>query len=708
MKVYLAEKPSQGKDIAEVLGSRRRGDGFIETVDGVVTWAIGHLLELAPPEEYDKSLGRWNWESLPIIPPAFRWIPKEKTKPQLKVIRELLKKASAVVVATDADREGEMIAREVLDYCKFKGSISRLWLSALDPESIKAALQRLKNGSETEPLYHAARARSQADWLVGMNLTRGLTVRMRQSWERQVISIGRVQTPTLGLVVRRDREIANFVSRDYFEIAADVAAGNGTRVKLRYAPRDEDRMFERSKADSIAAAATGTRGPLKVEVENKRQGPPKLFSLAGLQIKANKAFGWGADETLRIAQALYEKHKLTTYPRTDSEFLPEEQIGDVAVITAHLLKLNVFKDLAFAEPVFRKTVFNTAKVSAHHAIIPTRVPANLSSLSAEERDAYLLIARSYLAALMPDYQWEQTRITLKAGGVVFAATGNVPLVPGWKAVFGAAAAEEQEESAVLPKIPDGTPALVEKTAVEGKKTEPPAYYTEGTLIADMKSVAKFVADPARRARLKETSGIGTEATRAGILETLKGREYLTAKGKKVVSTEKGQGLIELLEKHLPALTDPGETAVWEDGFEEIIARRGDGEKFVAAVGKRVGEYLDVLGGKLPATANGNGNGTRTTSATNRDFRGKPILDGGDRWVFRAVAGTFRKVISKRPMSIDDYISIFEAPSDRLPFFEGFVSGSGRAFEANLQYNADRLFKDRPAPGVEFVFSRCSD
>ena len=535
-----------------------------------------------------------------------------------------------------------------------------------------------------------------------MNMTRAVTLRCRKPQEKGVISIGRVQTPTLALVVRRDREIENFKPRDYFEIVADVLAGNGARVALRFAPRDEERIFERATADAIAAKAKGVTGPISVTKERKKQAPPKLFALSDFQMKANALFSWPATKALKIAQSLYETHKATTYPRTDCSFLPEEQTGDVPAIVANLLSLSELAGTKIpSPPLIRKSVFNTSKVTAHHAIIPTTLRPNLASMSEDERLGFLLIAKSFLAALMPDYEFEQTRISMEAG-VTFSTTGNVPLVMGWRALY---AKDNAEKSTDLPSIPDKTTGTVETATVEGKKTEPPSRYTEGTLLADMKAIGKFVTDPAKKARLKETSGIGTEATRANIIATLLTREFLCTQKKQILSMPKGRNLVGLLETHLPQLADPGETAVWEEGLESIVANTLSFDKFVSAISDRVSKYIIKLGGAVQAPPNSSAGPERAAAApSGLTYRDKPVLDAGDRWVFEAVQGTFLKAIAQRPMTIADYISVLEAKEDSLPAFSGFKSKINKPFTAQLKFNAKRVFKGSPSPGMEFVFA----
>lgn len=686
MKVYLCEKPSQAKDIANVLGNPVHQKTHIKTNAGLVTWAVGHLLELVTPEVYDESLKKWSRETLPILPEKFRLQPKANAIGQFKAIGELLKRCMKLIIATDADREGEMIAREVVEYFNYQGKIFRLWLSALDPESIRNSLDKLKSDEETRPLYLAALARSRGDWLVGINMTRAATLR---SGEKGVSSIGRVQTPTLALVVRRDREIENFKPKTYYEILADVTSGN-EKVLLRFAPKEEERIFDRAVADGLAERAKGFTGPLKITHERKKIPPPKLFSLASFQMRANALWGWSAEHSLKVAQSLYETHKFTTYPRSDCEFLPEEQIPDIPTICSNLIRLDPFGGIQVEEPLVRKTVFSTSKVTAHHAIIPTKVLPSLSVLSEDERKGFLLIARHYLASLMPDYEFDQTKIVLKIDEKLsFFAVGNVPAVAGWKTAFGKEI--EEDKAVLLPSIKDGSLGTVEHTTVESKQTKPPARYTEGTLIADMKSIAKFVTDSAKKARLKETSGIGTEATRASILKTLHEREFLVAQKKTVVSTNRARKLIAQLEEHLPLLVDPGETAVWEDALEAIACGEKTVEQFTGSLAQKVKIDVETLFAHSPAY-----------KPTGVSYEGKEVLDGANRWIFPSIKGWFGKELFRRPMSAEDYIKIFES-EENLPTFDGFISAKGKKFSAKLRYNPAKVYNGKPAPGVEAVF-----
>ncbi len=607
MRIWICEKPSQAKDIASVLGITARGDGYIETRQGRVTWGIGHLLEQAPPDHYNAAYKDWAIEALPIVPAQWALLPVKRTSSQLKTVSACIRGASEVVIATDADREGETIAREMLDHCRYRGPVKRLWLRALDPESIKQALAKLLDGSKTLPLHWAAQGRARADWLVGMNITRAATkLAEALGAERGVRSVGRVQTPTLNLVVRRDREIENFVSRAYYELSARVETEQGTTVMLRFAtpatPEDK-RLYDRAVAEKLAAQARGAKGPLKVATSRKHQGPPKLFSLSELQKACNRRFGWSADKTLSVAQELYETYKLTTYPRTDCPYVPDEQRVAVPGILASLQGLG---DLgpharqASTAPVFRKSVFDTAKITAHHAIIPTGLTADLSQLPADIRNAFVLIAERYVAALLPDHEYDETRVGLDANGVPFTATGRVARVAGWKAVYGhhAQDLEDEAEASVLPPLRDGEPSTAKAVEVEGKKTQPPEPYTEGTLIEDMKSVAKFATDPAIKSRLKETSGIGTEATRASIIKTLRERGFLEPRGKTLRSTPVGRSLVDTLPSDI---CDVALTAVWEDKLDELASGKvpeAARERFIGFIERFVGVVVDDLKGRV--------------------------------------------------------------------------------------------------------------
>ncbi len=617
--VWLFEKPSQANDVATAVGIIGKRNGCIETKLGIFTWGFGHLLEQLQPDDYDAAHKAWRLDTLPIVPERWRVRPASARAGQLKIVCELIKAASEVVIATDADREGECIGREILDHAKYRGPTKRLWLSALDPVSVRRAVGALRDGKSTAPLYWAAQARSRADWLVGMNLTRAATLIAQAGGAQGVRSVGRVQTPTLALVVRRDAEIAAFVPRDYFEIEADVNA-SGQSLVMKYAPGGENRLFERATAEEIAQRVIGAEGPLQVQTERKRQSPPKLMSLKDLQKACSKKFGFGADKTLEVAQSLYETHKILSYPRSDCSYMPNEQEADVGPILTHLAQLDVLggpAQKAAAQPVVRKSVFDSSKTTAHHAIVPTLVPARLDALSPDERRVYLLVAQHYIASLSPDYVYDETKAALDANGIPLTAVGRTPITAGWKSVFGNQKDDEDDDKASLPSIPNGTRSQVMTARVEGKRTEPPKQYTEGTLIDDMNSIAKFCTDPRVKARLKETSGIGTSATQGNIIKTLRDRSFIAPVGKNtIVSTPAGRALIGFLPDEL---CDPALTALWEDRLSELAegklpeaAREEFVDRVLQQVNRLLGEMRTAPAPDMSGEAGSNGRSARST------------------------------------------------------------------------------------------------
>ncbi len=603
MRLYLCEKPDQARVVAAAIGNPAARDGYIEADGGAaVTYCFGHLLEPKYPEEYGEELKAWAWDTLPIIPSPFEFKARDgKAAKQLKIIAGLMKKATSLVVSTDADREGELIAYEVITAFGFKGPIERLWITDLTLPAVRKALANLKPGAETRPLFHAAWARMCADWLVGFNLTRAATLKLRAG-PGKPLSIGRVQTPTLGLIVRREREIKNFKPENYYELTAWVDTAGGHKIKMRFAPPEEKRIKDQKLAQAYADKAKGARGPLRVKVEQKSEGPPPLFDLNMLQQQANSRFGWPADHTLAVAQALYEKHNALTYPRSDSKALPSEQSDQAQTIIDHLLNVPDLKAAApgLQKPLIRDSVYDDSKVKSHHAIVPTAVPANLAAMSDDEKRLYLLVSRHFLAAHMPDHLYLATTVLFDANGVPFTARGRKTTAPGWQAAFAGASGEdgaeggkeegaeaEEDDRVQLPPVNDGDPGQAGRVEVDSKTTQPPPRFTEATLIGAMMNIAKFVDDPAAKKRLKQTSGIGTVATRANIIKTLKEREFITVKSRKLLPTDVGMGLITALESVLPDYANAAVTATWEDALEAIAQNQVDRKVFVEAIAKQV-------------------------------------------------------------------------------------------------------------------------
>lgn len=578
MKLFLCEKPSQGKDISKVLGATKRGDGCLSTPDGqiVVTWGIGHLVEQFNPEEYDPAFKKWTFETLPIIPSQWGLSPKKETKKQFNVVMKLIKQAQLVIIATDIDREGETIARELLDLAKFRGQIKRLWLSALDDASIRKALGLLKNNEETLPLYYAGLARSRADWLIGMNFSRLFTLLAQQKgYQGKSLSVGRVQSPTLGLVVTRDREIKNFVPKQHFILQVILSDGTQLFVTQYVIPEqycDADGLCLSSQVIQAANQQIRQLGQAKVEsVETKRekQSPPLLFALSDLQSEANRLYGLGAQKVLDIAQSLYETHKATTYPRTDCGYLPESQLAEAPKVIQFLMQSdNRLQPFASKLNINQKSrAWNDKKITAHHGIIPTMVKADISKMSNDEFKLYDLIRRRYLAQFLPACETDKTQIILKCGQHTLSARGNVLIAPGWKVLFGKTTEDEENESQqALPVLKQGQTCNIVDTEMKTQQTSPPNHFTEGTLLTAMKNAARFVTDERLKQRLRETEGLGTEATRAGTIQGLIDKGFLKKKGKSLLATEEAMTLIDNFPQ---MLKDPGLTALWEQALNQI-------------------------------------------------------------------------------------------------------------------------------------------
>lgn len=580
--LYLCEKPSQAKDIARVLGAKQRNNGYFAGDGVMVTWCFGHLLEMATPEDYDPKFKQWRLETLPIIPE--KWILKirKDAKKQYKIIVSLFKKVDVCVVATDADREGEAIAREVMEMGRWKGPVKRLWLAALDDKSIQQALDNLLPGEQTENLYKAASARSKADWLVGMTLSRLYTLIAQQAGYDGVMSVGRVQTPTLKLVVDRDRSIEEFVPISYFDVVAEFQSSDQDEVFVgKWKVPDaiagiDSRCLSQPSAQVVAKRCQG-KDAVVTEAMTKRvkEPAPLVFALSNLQQEASKRFGMGGQAVLDCAQSLYETHKVTSYPRTDCQYLPQSQFDAATDIINTLQRIDDYKIIAKnANTSLRSKVWNDKKITAHHAIIPTGIkPTN--QLTDSETKIFDLICRRYLAQFYPTYEWDHTHIELMVEKDCFQLKGKQVVNWGWKVAV--QDADSSNEKA-LPEIKKGDLFELVNTKVENKQTQAPISYTEGTLIQAMNNIGKSVKNPVLKKRLKESSGIGTEATRASIIEVLLKRNFIRKQGRKnLVSTVQAKALIDALPE---PIKDPATTAVWEQALEDIAQGKGNAIQFV--------------------------------------------------------------------------------------------------------------------------------
>jgi len=571
-QIVITEKTSQAKDVRAAIGSRY----------GVVLPAEGHLFDLLEPEDVVPEWKRW---SAVLLRPEDLY----DTRPakggnkaaKLRAIREALRTAKRVWLATDCDREGQLIGQEILEHYKYRGDVMRVLFTAQDAQTIRQSFDRAKPNSEYARLYAAAVARRQADQIYNLSLTRTATVILGKG-ARGVIGVGRVKTPTLAIVCKRELEIRDFVPTSYFEIVA-TAAVEGGEFKMRHAPRD--RILKREVAEAVVAATRDFEGPLDVRVEDKRQGPPKLHDLPSLQKLCASRFGWAAAKTLEIAQELYDGQgkKITTYPRAEVRYLPENLIGDVPQIVAGLQVGKSFSAIPVPEvPVIRKGKSGSfydkgLEGASHHAVIPNVNTIETlrdvwPRLSNDEKKLFDVIARAYLATVMPDFRYRQTTATLDAGGFPFKATGRQHIDLGWRAAFPEwqPTDEKGDGAQLLPLMRNGETARLRNPAIEDKETRPPPRYNEGTLIEAMQQAWRFVEDEVLRDRLKEAKGIGTPATRAEIIGGLKRQGFLVVQGKNIVPTETGLNLFGVLQQADPALVDPGVTAQLECLLDDVV------------------------------------------------------------------------------------------------------------------------------------------
>ncbi|WNK21507.1 DNA topoisomerase III [Halomonas piscis] len=584
MRLIIAEKPSLARAIAEALPERaRRDNGALHAGDTVVTWCLGHLLEQAPPEAYDAADKSWRLDRLPIVPATFRHVPRPKARGQLAVIRRLLKRADSVVHAGDPDREGQLLVQEVIEYLGYRGPVKRLLVSDLNRPAVKKALSGLADNADFVPLYRAARARSQADWLYGINLTRAWTLTGRQAGHHGVLSVGRVQTPVLGLIVRRDAAIRAFVPYPFYPLWVDVAVAGG-ELRAWWAPDerhrldDRGRLLERAPADALAEALPGREGQVtRLARQEKRQAAPLPYSLSALQVDAARRYGFSAKAVLDTCQALYERHRLITYPRSDCRYLPEAHLTDAQKTLGGACRTDSTLSgwLGGADFRLRSKAWNDKKVGAHHALAPSGKAPDFDRLSATEARVFRLIARNLLAQFYPPLVTLDVRAELTIAGDTFRAGGQQVLDPGWKPLF-----SRREEAPPLPPLQEGEACRALAAGVEARETRPPEPFTDASLIKAMMNIGRYVEDPDVKRTLRETDGLGTEATRAGIIETLVARGYLVRRQKALRASRLGAALIGALPE---AVATPERTALWEQRLSAIAERRDDDGAFQQAL-----------------------------------------------------------------------------------------------------------------------------
>ncbi|MCK8081733.1 MULTISPECIES: DNA topoisomerase III [Vibrio] len=611
-RLIIAEKPSLGRAIAAALPNPQKKDqGFIKCGNGdVVTWCIGHLLEQVEPDAYDDRYKKWNLADLPIVPEQWQLRPRKTSSKQLTVIRKLLKDATQIVHAGDPDREGQLLVDEVIDYCKVskakKESMDRLLISDLNLPAVKRALSQMRSNRDFIPLSISALARSRADWLYGMNMTRAYTLLGQKAGYQGVLSVGRVQTPVLGLVVRRDEEIENFIPKDYFTLHALIPYQNNGQsfdIRARWKPSEackpwqdeEGRVLNRKLVENVANRIANQPATVtESEQKQSKQAAPLPYSLSALQIDASKRFGMSAQQVLDTCQSLYEKHKLITYPRSDSRYLPKEHYSQRESIVDAIA--NNAKELQSgaqgADLSLKSKAWNDSKVDAHHAIIPTPKKSSVNGLSANEMKIYQQIARQYLMQFYPPAVFADAKLVFDIAGGVFIAKGRQLINPGWKVLMGKTDTEEKGDGTdTVPPLDKGTVLTCREGVIGDKKTEPPKHFTEATLLQAMTGIARFVANKDLKAILKETDGLGTEATRAGILDTLFKRQLLTRQGKSIHSSPAGRGLIHALPEDS---TFPDMTAHWEHQLQGMAERNQAYQPFMQALESKI----DGLMGKV--------------------------------------------------------------------------------------------------------------
>ncbi|MFK3873959.1 DNA topoisomerase III [Pseudoalteromonas rhizosphaerae] len=624
MRLFIAEKPSLARALAEALPKPlKKKDGYIEATNGdIVTWCIGHLLEQASPEFYDEKYKKWVIQDLPIIPTQWQLKPKSQTKKQLTVIKKLIKQANIIINAGDVDREGQILVDEVINYCDATKSkitnAQRCLISDMNEAAVKKAVNNLKPNKDYIPLAVSALARARADWLYGLNMTRLCTLQGQKSGYQGVLSIGRVQTPILGLIVNRDIEIKNFVSKSFYEVIANIETEQGIKYQGKWKPSaacepymdNENRVVSKPLAMNVIERINGQSGKvIKVIKDKKKQQAPLLFSLSALQILAAKAFGMSAKKTLDVCQQLYEKHKLITYPRSDCQYLPTEHLNDVqsvikAISTVSSKSSNIIKN---ADLSIKSRVWNDSKVGAHHAIIPTARNKATGSLSTDEQNIYELVARQYIAQFYPAFEFLDKQIHTEISAGLFISKQKDIVINGWKDLFPTSVKnkEASEFSSInLPNVAVGELVQCLKGDLIEKNTTPPKYFTDATLLGALTGISRFVTDAAIKKALRETDGLGTEATRAGIIELLFNREYLTKKGKEIHATEVGIKLITALPKQI---SQPDMTAMWESQLESISTKSMSYQSFIEGVQGNlellISEVKNISFTGLPTTTN---------------------------------------------------------------------------------------------------------
>lgn len=724
MRVVVAEKPSVARDLARVLGATTKGEACLEGSDLRITWCIGHLAELEDPAHYRPEWKRWSFDTLPILPEKFDLRLREgDVREHFAALKKLLRDrgVTEIVNACDAGREGELIFRYVYELAGCKAPVKRLWTSSLTDEAIRQAWARLRPGQEYDALADAARSRSEADWLVGLNATRAVTCLARKGGGEQLLSVGRVQTPTLAMIVARDRAIAAFVPEPYWLVKATFEAeGKGTweatfferhpeRERTEKEPGAEpeaapaERVRDRATAEAIAAA-TLSRPAVVTEAERKRvrEQPPLLYDLTSLQRRANERYGLSAQRTLQVAQALYEKHKLLTYPRTDARYLTPDQVPELPGIVRGLAGLSVYQPFTtalLAAPINPgKRVIDAAEVGDHHAIIPTGRTPEPSRLEPDERRIFDLVARRFMAALSPDAIFDATTLIAEARPpepglppLLYRARGRVCREAGWRAVDPPGKSREVD----LPNVDRDDPVQATATRVIEEKTRPPRPFTDSTLLGAMETAGKDL-DDATLKRAMRSAGLGTPATRAAILDTLIARAFVERQGRDLRATDRGRSLIDAVP--FEELKSAELTGRWEARLAAIAEGKDGRGTFMRDVAEHVKEIVAVIAEATPPPA----------EVTERELGAPlgscpvcaaPVREGPRAFVCdtgRACTFVVFKTMSQRKISPRMVKQLLE--KGRSDIVKGFKSKAGKAFEAALEWREGKVqFAFAPRP-----------
>jgi DNA topoisomerase-3 len=580
--LVLAEKPSVARDIARVLNCKQKSKGYIEGPNYVVTWALGHLVTLAEPDDYDKRLKQWRMEDLPMLPENMKLKVIRQTSHQFQVVKGLMKRQDIkdLIIATDAGREGELVARWIMVMVKWRKPFRRLWISSQTDKAVREGFAHLQPGSAYNNLFDAAVCRAEADWLIGLNVTRTLTCKFNAQ-----LNAGRVQTPTLAMIVDREKEIQHFRPVDYWTLRANFGDYFGD-----WRGPDGGRIYELARAEEILARIRGQEGILReVKTEAKKEPAPLAYDLTELQRDANRRYGWSAHKTLAVLQDLYERHKIVTYPRTDSRYIT----GDIVPTLPDRLKgMAAGPYQTLVKPLLQKPLkpgkrfVNDSKVSDHHAIIPTEQPLNLGALDPDEKRLYDLVARRFLAVLYPPFSFNQTTIITVVKGEKFYSRGKVVTDQGWRAVQVSPVDKEENNEERVPEqmlnlYQQGKKVPTKSAKISKQKTKPPARYNEATLLSAMENCGRLVEDKELRESIKG-SGLGTPATRAEIIEKLIHTSYIERHGKELVPTSKGMQLLGLVPE---ALRSPELTAQWEQRLADIARGKAQKAEFMSDIRK---------------------------------------------------------------------------------------------------------------------------